>query len=165
MVHAAKGTFEVGVCGIYVIFSEFSVFVHHDMGGWAIIYLSMGSKAIYCVVECAFCFGCMGADVCEDRCLSFKDAVHEGYWFVVSSVDRVGFIGFVDETCCAGAPFLGCIVVLCHQLEELEDHVVCGIWEVLYDYIGDGAGAGDFSGSCSLAGSDVVAFGEMLVQY
>ena len=33
-----------------------------------------------------------------------------------------------------------------------------------YDFVGDGVGAGGLSGSYSLAGSDVVAFCEMLVQ-
>ena len=33
MVHAAKDTFEVGVCGIDVMFGEFSVFILHYMGG------------------------------------------------------------------------------------------------------------------------------------
>jgi len=125
----------------------------------------MGSKTICRVAEYALCFGCVGADVCEDTCPYFKDAVHEGYGSIVSWIVRVGFVGFVDELCPATALLFGCIVVFCHRLEDLEDHVVCGVWEVLYDFTGDGVGAGGFSGGCSLAGSDVEAFCEVVVQY
>ena len=53
--------------------------------------------------------------------------------------------------------------MFCHQLEELEDLVVCGVSEVFNDFVGDDVGAGGFSGSYSLAGSDAMAFCEMLV--
>ena len=124
----------------------------------------MGSKAVCCVAEYAFCFGYVSADLCEDICPKFKDADHEGYWYVVSWIVRVSFVGFVDEFCCDGASFLGCIAVLCHQLEEMDDHVVCGVWEFIFDFVGDGVGAGGFPGSRSLASSLLVASCEMLVQ-
>ena len=74
----------------------------------------MGSKAVSCVAAYAFCFGCVGVDVYEDRCPQFKDTVHEGYSSIVSWIVRVGYVEFVDEFCCGGALFLGCVAVFCH---------------------------------------------------
>jgi hypothetical protein len=77
----------------------------------------MGLKAIRNVAEYALCFRRVGSNVGEDRCPYCKDAVYKGYWPIVCRVVRVGFGRVVDELCCVGAPFLGCVAVFGHEME------------------------------------------------
>ena len=51
VIHSSKSPFEVRVCCIYVLLGEFSVFVHHNVSGEAIVYFPVGSEAICSVAK------------------------------------------------------------------------------------------------------------------
>ena len=82
MVHTPEGSLEVGVCSVDVVLGEFRVLLHHDVGAETIVDLSVCAESVCCVTEDALSLCCVGADVGEDGCPEFQDAVHECDWSI-----------------------------------------------------------------------------------
>ncbi len=77
VVHAStKGAFEVRVGRVYVLHGEFSVFIHHNVCGEVVVYVSiMGYEAVSNAAKDALCLGCLGSYASENRSPYFKYAV------------------------------------------------------------------------------------------
>ena len=117
VIYASEGAFEVRVSCVYISFISYFVFVHHVVGGEAVVYISLGTESVCGVAKDALSFGCFVSYVGEDRCPYLEYAVHKRYGSIVGRVMWVGFVLFVDEFGGAGAPFLFSVAVFGHELE------------------------------------------------